>query len=113
VLRDLRHPARDAPTVVGAELENAQDQEIESALQQLCLVHASPLVIREECRGMTCRRSRGPRSVYSFNAKTNSERPDTVATYCLLPTRNVIGPLLMGPPRLVFQSNVPVRASSA
>src|SRR5215510_8525628 len=50
---------------------------------------------------------------YSLRAKTNRESPDTVATYCLLPTRYVIGPLLMAPPRLVFHSRAPVRASSA
>ena len=69
-------------------------------------------------RGATCRSSSSRNNArinrgYSSRAKTKSESPDTVATYCLLPTRYVIGPLLIAAPRFVFHSSAPVRASSA
>src|SRR4051812_16157696 len=50
---------------------------------------------------------------YSSSAKTKSDSPETIETYCLVPTLKLIGPLLIDAPRFVFHSSAPVRASSA
>jgi len=37
-LRDLADPARDAKTVIGAKGQRLQDQQVEGAAEQVCLV---------------------------------------------------------------------------
>ena len=47
VFRDLLQPVGDPPAVVRTKFQDAQDQEIQRALEQLRLVHGHPATSRD------------------------------------------------------------------
>src|SRR6476620_11217159 len=65
--------------------------------------------LRPASVGASCARVR-MRPPYSRSVKTQSDKPEIVATYCLPFTEYVIGPLTICAPRFAVQHTVPLRA---